>query len=91
MHPTFMDFRGRIYPTPNYLSYQGGDLARSLIVLRLANIDEIQNIDSIIKYTLTEEKADCVAEKYNKKVKLLRSVLRLRKIILLRRKRLWFR
>lgn len=64
--PTFMDFRGRIYPTPNYLSYQGGDLARSLI--EFANVNEIQNIDSIIKYTLTEEKADI--DKYNKKVKL---------------------
>lgn len=29
--PTFMDFRGRIYPLVNYLSYQGSDIARSLI------------------------------------------------------------
>ncbi len=30
--PAFLDFRGRIYPSPNYLSYQGGDLARSLLI-----------------------------------------------------------
>lgn len=30
--PTFLDFRGRIYPTPNYLSYQSNDLARSLLL-----------------------------------------------------------
>jgi DNA-directed RNA polymerase len=29
--PTFADFRGRIYTYSNYLSYQGTDLARSLI------------------------------------------------------------
>lgn len=29
--PVFMDFRGRIYPLSNYLSYQGGDVARSLL------------------------------------------------------------
>jgi len=29
--PSFMDFRGRIYPQPHYLHYQGVDLARSLI------------------------------------------------------------
>ena len=29
--PVFMDFRGRIYPLANYLSYQGGDIARSLL------------------------------------------------------------
>ncbi len=27
-----MDYRGRIYPRPNYLTYQGGDLARSLLL-----------------------------------------------------------
>jgi hypothetical protein len=32
--PTFLDFRGRIYPSPNYLSYQGGDLARSLLLFK---------------------------------------------------------
>nr|QWO71467.1 RNA polymerase [Termitomyces sp. K1Aa] len=30
--PVFVDFRGRIYPLSNYLNYQGGDLARSLIL-----------------------------------------------------------
>lgn len=29
--PVFMDFRGRIYPLATYLSYQGGDVARSLL------------------------------------------------------------
>ncbi len=29
--PTFLDFRGRIYPIVNYLNYQGGDIARSLL------------------------------------------------------------
>ncbi|RKP33910.1 hypothetical protein BJ085DRAFT_12867, partial [Dimargaris cristalligena] len=30
--PVYMDFRGRIYPLLNYLTYQGVDLARSLIL-----------------------------------------------------------
>jgi DNA-directed RNA polymerase len=30
--PTFMDFRGRIYPLINYLNYQGDDLNRSLLL-----------------------------------------------------------
>jgi DNA-directed RNA polymerase len=29
--PTFLDFRGRIYPISSYLSYQGHDIARSLL------------------------------------------------------------
>lgn len=29
--PTFLDFRGRIYSKVSYLSYQGGDLARSFL------------------------------------------------------------
>ena len=29
--PTFLDFRGRLYSKVSYLSYQGGDMARSLI------------------------------------------------------------
>lgn len=29
--PVFMDFRGRIYPLASYLTYQGGDIARSLL------------------------------------------------------------
>ena len=32
--PTFLDFRGRIYPTPNYLSYQSNDLSRSLLLFK---------------------------------------------------------
>ena len=30
--PVFADFRGRIYPITNFLSYQGNDLARSLLL-----------------------------------------------------------
>jgi DNA-directed RNA polymerase len=30
--PVFVDFRGRVYPLSNYLNYQGGDLARSLLL-----------------------------------------------------------
>lgn len=29
--PAFLDFRGRVYSLVNYLSYQGGDIARSLL------------------------------------------------------------
>lgn len=32
--PTFLDFRGRVYPNPNYLSYQSNDLARSLLTFK---------------------------------------------------------
>jgi hypothetical protein len=37
--PTFMDFRGRIYPYVSYLNYQGSDLARSL--LHFAKTEEV--------------------------------------------------
>ena len=30
--PVFVDFRGRVYPLSHYLNYQGGDLARSLLL-----------------------------------------------------------
>nr|QWO71443.1 RNA polymerase [Termitomyces sp. T8] len=40
--PTFFDFRGRIYPSPNYLSYQSSDLARSLLLFK----DVPKNIDT---------------------------------------------
>ena len=30
--PVYADFRGRIYTLSNYLSYEGNDLARSLIL-----------------------------------------------------------
>ena len=39
--PTFADFRGRIYTLTNYLSYQGSDLSRSLLLF--ANIQEVIN------------------------------------------------
>lgn len=38
--PTFMDFRGRVYPYVSYLSYQGNDLARALLMF--ANTETIQ-------------------------------------------------
>jgi DNA-directed RNA polymerase len=44
--PTFLDFRGRIYPTPNYLSYQGNDLARSLLLFD--NVENNLNFDNNI-------------------------------------------
>jgi len=40
--PVFVDFRGRIYPLSNYISYQGGDLARSLLLFA-ENYAEILN------------------------------------------------
>lgn len=39
--PTFADFRGRIYPLVNYLSYQGTDLSRSLLLFS----DESEPLD----------------------------------------------
>jgi len=30
--PVFVDFRGRVYPLSNYISYQAGDLGRSLLL-----------------------------------------------------------
>ena len=41
--PTFADFRGRIYTLSNYLSYQGNDLNRSLLLFSLTKKEsEIQ-------------------------------------------------
>jgi DNA-directed RNA polymerase len=40
--PTFADFRGRIYTYSNYLSYQGTDLARSLLLFDKGD-NEISN------------------------------------------------
>jgi len=53
--PTFLDFRGRIYPTPNYLSYQSSDLARSLLNFKNKNTELSSNpsykiiLNSILK------------------------------------------
>ena len=35
--PVFADFRGRIYPLSNYLNYQGGDLAKSLLLFGIGD------------------------------------------------------
>jgi len=35
--PTFADFRGRIYTLSNYLSYQGADISRSLLLFSDSN------------------------------------------------------
>lgn len=41
--PTFLDFRGRIYPAPNYLSYQSSDLARSLLIFKTVGTELSSN------------------------------------------------
>ena len=39
--PTFADFRGRIYTLSHYLSYQGTDLNRSLLLFSITNKEDI--------------------------------------------------
>ena len=48
--PTSLDFRGRIYPTPTYLSYQSNDLARSLFLFKdiSENNEAYNNLVNII-------------------------------------------
>lgn len=41
--PTFLDFRGRLYSKVSYLSYQGGDMARSLIQFYSPNDNILKN------------------------------------------------
>ena len=41
--PVFMDFRGRIYSLVNYLTYQGGDIARSLILFNSTSSRKCDN------------------------------------------------
>ena len=55
--PTYLDFRGRIYPTPNYLSYQSNDLARSLLLFRSVDTETSSNpvYKKILKSILTED------------------------------------
>ena len=63
--PTFLDFRGRIYPTPNYLSYQSNDLARSLLLFSNLLSDSKhaeKNYYSEVLYTILSENS-------NKKIK----------------------
>jgi DNA-directed RNA polymerase len=36
--PVFADFRGRLYTLSNYLTYQGNDLARSLLLFDFEEI-----------------------------------------------------
>jgi DNA-directed RNA polymerase len=44
-----MDFRGRIYPVVNYLNYQGGDIARSLLNFHITDT-KISRNDHILIY-----------------------------------------
>nr|QWO71450.1 RNA polymerase [Lyophyllum shimeji] len=54
--PTFLDFRGRIYPTPNYLSYQSNDLARSLLLFESNNqLEDSNNYLSILEQILNDD------------------------------------
>lgn len=41
--PVFMDFRGRMYPLVSYLSYQGGDVARSLLCFNTSSNKPSEN------------------------------------------------
>lgn len=41
--PTFADFRGRIYCFSSYLSYQGNDLARALLLFDEGDKDLTEN------------------------------------------------
>lgn len=45
--PVFVDFRGRVYPLSNYISYQGGDLARSLISFYISSSSTVQISEQI--------------------------------------------
>ena len=54
--PTFLDFRGRIYLTPNYLSYQGGDIARSLLLFK--NVNNKVNYDKTVSSILDNNISD---------------------------------
>lgn len=65
--PTFMDFRGRIYTNPDYLQYQGVDLARSLI-----EFENGCNITKSNEYVVHLGLANCAGksrETFNEKCK----------------------
>ena len=52
--PTFMDFRGRIYPLPTYFTYQSSDLARSLLKFKNVEVENnnsnnLQDLNEFIK------------------------------------------
>jgi hypothetical protein len=48
--PTFLDFRGRIYTSVEYLSYQASDLSRSLILFFNGCKIENNNIRYVLQY-----------------------------------------
>ena len=70
--PTFLDFRGRIYPTPNYLSYQSNDLARSLLLFSNLLSDSKhaeKNYYSEVLYTILSENSNKKLKTNSNKIK----------------------
>lgn len=55
--PTFLDFRGRIYPIPVYLNYQGSDIARSLLLFKNVheNKENEKGVLEIINQSIIEK------------------------------------
>jgi hypothetical protein len=59
--PTYLDFRGRIYPISSYLTYQGNDLARSLLLFNKISVTSssiLEILDLMIVEDDTELKSN---------------------------------